>query len=86
MRAIHKYKTAALRGDREALRRIAQSRGYRFSIHDMPHIIALLKRAGIELDGYDYEPTTPQVSGTTQFVDDATIKGQGGEVVDTIKL
>ena len=82
MKAIHKYKTAALRGDREAQRRIAQSRGYKFSIHDMPHMIALLKRAGIELDGHDYaEPEQ-----TTQFVDDATIKGQGGHVVDTIKL
>lgn len=86
MRAIHKYKTAAQRGDREAMRRIAQSHGYKWSIHDMPHMIALLKRAGIELDGYDYEPTTPQVSETTQFVEDPTIKGAGGEIVESIKL
>jgi len=80
MRAIHKYKTAARRGDREAQRRIAQSYGYKTTIHDMPHMIALMKRAGIELLESE---TTPS---TTEFVDDATLKGQGGEVVDTIKL
>lgn len=82
MRAIHKYKTAAQRGDREAMRRIAQSHGYKWSIHDMPHMIALLKRAGIELDGYDYG----QPEQTTQFVEDPTIKGAGGEIVESIKL
>ena len=81
MRAIHKYKTAARRGDREAQRRIAQSYGYKTTIHDMPHMIALMKRAGIELDGYE-----PESTSTTEFVDDATLKGHGGEVVDTIKL
>lgn len=84
MRAIHKYKRAAQRGDREAMRRIAQSHGYKWSIQDMPHMIALLKRAGIEIESpYD---TIPQVSDTTQFVEDPTIKGQGGEIVESIKL
>ncbi len=56
---MKKYKHAAARGDKEALRRIAQSHGYRFSIHDMPHMIALLHRAGIEIPGYEFEqPTT----------------------------
>ena len=81
MRAIHKYKRAAQRGDREAMRRIAQSHGYKWSIQDMPHMIALLKRAGIEIESpYD----TP--AETTQFVEDPTIKGAGGEVVESIKL
>lgn len=46
MRAIHKYKNSK---HPEAQRRIAQSLGYRISIWDMPHMIALLQRAGIDL-------------------------------------
>jgi len=48
MKAIHKYKNSR---HPEAQRRIAQSLGYRFSIHDMPQIIALLQRAGIDMMG-----------------------------------
>ena len=47
MKAIHKYKEAAKRGNKEAQRRIAQSMGYRISIWDMPHMVALLHKAGI---------------------------------------
>jgi len=52
MRAIHKYKEAANRGNKEAQRRIAQSMGYRISLWDMPHMVNLLTRAGI-LDTID---------------------------------
>jgi len=50
MKAIHKYKEAAKRGNKEAQRRISQSMGYRFSIWDMPDMIKLLKRADITFD------------------------------------
>jgi len=50
MKAIHKYRVAASRGDREAQRRIAQSMGYKTTIHDMPKMIQLLKRGGIEIE------------------------------------
>lgn len=43
MRAIHKYN----KNSREGARRIAQSLGYKFTIWDMPHMVALLQRAGI---------------------------------------
>jgi hypothetical protein len=46
MRAIHKYKNNK---HPEAQRRIAQSYGYRMSIWDMPHMVALLQRAGIDM-------------------------------------
>lgn len=75
MKAIHKYKLAASRGDKEAQRRIAQSMGYRTTIHDMPHMILLLHRAGIDIPGYEFEE-----------VNDDLAKGQGGQVVDTITL
>lgn len=48
MRAVHKYRGSR---NREHIRRIAQSMGYKFSIWDMPHMIALLERAGIVLNG-----------------------------------
>jgi hypothetical protein len=64
MKAIHKYKNAAKRGDKEALRRIAQSMGYKFTIHDMPKMIALLKRAGIELE--TVEPITKEYHADTK--------------------
>ncbi len=53
MKAKHKYNTKT----REGARRIAQSYGYRMSIHDMPHMINLMARAGIYLDGVDYDNT-----------------------------
>lgn len=34
---------------KEGARRIAQSYGYKFSMLDMPHMIGLFNRAGIEL-------------------------------------
>jgi len=52
MRAKHKYKEAAKRGNKEAQRRIAQSYGYRISLWDMPHMVNLLTRAKI-LDTID---------------------------------
>ena len=61
MRAIHKYKNSK---HPEAQRRIAQSMGYRISIWDMPHMIALLQRAGIFTEETDnvlvqsHEPDT----------------------------
>jgi len=47
MKAIHKYKNSK---HPEAQRRIAQSYGYRMSIWDMPHMVALLQRAGIDME------------------------------------
>ncbi len=59
MRAIHKYN----KNSKEGARRIAQSFGYKMSIHDMPHMIALCQRAGIfekdvERLDYNYKPDT----------------------------
>ena len=51
MRAKHKYNPKTPEG----ARRIAQSYGYKFSIYDMPKMIDLLARAGIYLDGIDYD-------------------------------
>ena len=48
MKAVHKYKTAARNGNVEAQRRIAQSFGYKYSIHDAPLMQALLERANIQ--------------------------------------
>lgn len=61
MRAYHKYKLAADRGDKEAQRRIAQSYGYKMSIYDMPDMIKLLYRAGIEIDNVDYSKQNIEV-------------------------
>jgi hypothetical protein len=47
MRAIHKYKRSK---HPEAKRRIAQSYGYQTSIWEFPHVIALLQRAGIQIE------------------------------------
>jgi len=58
MRAIHKYKNNK---HPEAQRRIAQSYGYRMSIWDMPHMIALLQRAGIDLTESHKMPDTETV-------------------------
>jgi hypothetical protein len=57
MKAINKYKNSK---HPEAQRRIAQSYGYRFSIHNMPQIIALLERAGIYME----EVPTPMLADT----------------------
>lgn len=51
MKAKHKYNTKT----QEGARRLAQSIGYRISIWDMPHMIELMARAGILLDGVEYE-------------------------------
>jgi len=61
VRAYHKYKLAADRGDKEAQRRIAQSYGYKMSIYDMPDMIKLLYRAGIEIDNVDYSKQNIEV-------------------------
>lgn len=65
MRAIHKYN----KNTREGARRIAQSYGYKMSISDMPDMIKLLYRAGIELDGIDYT----EMNKSTQIVDTDSI-------------
>jgi len=44
LKAIQKYKGSK---NREHMRRVAQSLGYKFSIWDMPHMLALLQKAGI---------------------------------------
>ena len=57
MRAIHKYN----KHTQEGARRIAQSMGYKFSIYDMPDMIKLLHRAGIDIDGIDYSENSTQI-------------------------
>ncbi len=61
MKAYHKYKHAAKQGNKEAQRRIAQSYGYKYSIYDMPDMIKLLYRAGIEIDNVDYSKDSVEV-------------------------
>jgi len=63
MKAQHKYKTAARMGNKEAQRRIAQSFGYKYSIHDAPLMQALLERAGISTE-IVYEPVTSLFADT----------------------
>ena len=65
MRAKHKYNP----NSREGARRIAQSHGYRISIWDMPHLIELMARAGILLDGVEYE----RRDGKVEFDNNTTI-------------
>lgn len=78
MKAIHKYN----RHTKEGARRIAQSMGYKHTIYDMPDLIRLLYRAGIEIDGVEYNKDTKDV-----IVDDVnTPDYMQAEVVDTIKL
>ena len=55
MKAIQKYKST-VKTNREHSRRVAQSLGYSSSIYDMPKMIALMKRAGIEIEGVQYAP------------------------------
>ena len=54
MKAKHKYNP----NNREGARRIAQSYGYKHTINDDPKMIQLLARAGIYLDGIDYDTAT----------------------------
>lgn len=82
MKAIHKYRVAASRGDKEAQRRIAQSMGYRTTIHDMPKMIELLKRGGIEIES---ETTMVQDGVHTEFIVDKA-PDQDKNLVGTIKL
>lgn len=78
MKAIHKYN----KNDKEGARRIAQSMGYKTSVYDSPQLIRLLYKAGIELQGVDYNKNVKDV-----IVDDmAKPRYMQGEVVDTIKL
>jgi hypothetical protein len=78
MKAIHKYN----RNDKEGARRIAQSYGYKTSVYDSPQLINLLYKAGIELQGVEYNKNKSSI-----IVDDmAKPHYMQGEVVDTIKL
>ena len=56
MRAIRKYNSKS----REGARRIAQSMGYRYSIYDYKDMIALLFKAGIQLNNIDYNKASKQ--------------------------
>jgi|DEB0MinimDraft_3_1074331.scaffolds.fasta_scaffold14066_3 hypothetical protein len=46
MKAVHKYKNSK---NKEHMRRMIQSMGYKFTIWDMPHVLALMERAGITI-------------------------------------
>ena len=70
MKAIHKYNPRT----KEGARRIAQSYGYKTTIYDMPKLIALLSRAGIEIQGVTLEQDTIDVPQPDN------------NLVDTIKL
>ena len=81
MRAIHKYKLAAQRGDREAQRRIAQSYGYKHSVQDMPPSwFEFMARAGIT-----FEQSFETDSGIA-FTDSVQPQQQDPNLVDSIKL
>jgi len=58
MRATQKYKGSK---NTEHVRRIAQSLGYKTTIYDNPKMVALLKRAGIEIEGVQYAPEQPKM-------------------------
>ena len=64
MRAKHKYNPK----HREGARRIAQSYGYKHTINDDPKMIQLLARAGIYLDGIDYDTDTTATTFTDNVV------------------
>lgn len=51
--------------DKEIARRIAQSYGYKHTIHDQMPMIQLMARAGIFLEGYQYEEITDGVMGVS---------------------
>jgi len=61
MRATQKYKGSK---NTEHVRRIAQSLGYKTTIYDMPKMVALLKRAGIQIEGVQYAPEQPSTQDT----------------------
>ena len=86
MRAIHKYKLAARRGNKEAKRRIAQSMGYKHTIYDMPELIKLLYRAGIEINGIDYENLYESSKNKTVLVEDIDLPKDFGAKSTTLKL
>jgi len=65
MRAIHKYN----KHTQEGARRIAQSMGYKFSIYDMPDMIKLLHRAGIDIDGIDYSESSTTIVDSDNVMD-----------------
>jgi hypothetical protein len=66
VKAYHKYKWAALKGNPEAQRRIAQSRGYKFSIYDMPGSwFNLMARANIYFEGVEYADDINQADTDT---------------------
>ena len=64
----NKYRGKQL-SDREIARRIAQSYGYRTSIHDNMPMIALMANAGIFLEGYDYEQIGGRTGVSTKQID-----------------
>ena len=75
MKAKHKYNSSTPEG----ARRIAQSYGYKMSIHDSPQMIALLNRAGIQFDGIDYDSLskttyTDNVVPSEYMADTETVK------------
>lgn len=73
MKAKHKYNPKTPEG----ARRIAQSYGYQHTIYDEPKLIQLLARAGIYIDGIDYEENAIFVDDTapTEYIADTeTIK------------
>ena len=74
MKARHKYNPKT----REGARRIAQSMGYRHTIYDDPKMISLLARAGIYLDGIDYQDKAT-------FVDD-NVPSEYVADTETLKL
>ena len=61
MRATQKYKGSK---NTEHVRRIAQSLGYKTTIYDNPKMIALLKRASIQIEGVQYAPEQPSTQDT----------------------
>ena len=72
MRAATKYRYRMYKGkkisDREILRRVAQSMGYRFTVDDMPqHWFDFMKKGG-----FDLQPQEAQTHqhGQTEFVDE----------------
>lgn len=62
MKAIQKYKST-YKTNREHGRRVAQSLGYKTTIYDMPKMVALMKRAGIEIEGVQYAPEPQLIAG-----------------------
>jgi len=71
MKALQKYKNSK---NPEHQRRIAQSLGYRITLWDMPHLVALCQRAGI-LDTIDLDSVNTDTGKKKQLqADTETIK------------